>query len=115
MNKVQPDSLDGTRATVAACIGVCLGLLDQWLPGDSDAVPAWLAGRVKLPALPWLGQRMAADILAWPAKGAPSAPSTSSSSGKAASTCSRQHARPRRGAHHLAGTPLGQLLNDKIR
>ena len=119
MNKGQPDSLDGTAATVAACIGVCLGLLDEWLPGDSDAVPARLAGRVKLPALPWLGQRAAADILALASKGR--------------AFRSLDKLIVRQGGEHVlygstlalaavlttwstdTGTPLGQLLNDKIR
>lgn len=69
MTEVQPESPDGTQATVSACIGICLGLLDEWLGGDDAAVPAGLAGRVKLPARQWLGQRAAADILALASKG----------------------------------------------
>ena len=33
LEQVQPDSPDNTTATVAGCIGVALGLLDDWLTG----------------------------------------------------------------------------------
>ncbi len=69
LDRVQPESPEGTQATVAGCIGICLGLLDDWLDNNNDAVPAGLAGRVKLPAQRWLGQRAAADILVLASKG----------------------------------------------
>lgn len=69
MEGVQPESPDGTQATVSACIGISLGLLDEWLGGVDATVPADLAARVKLPARAWPGQRAAADILALSSKG----------------------------------------------
>jgi hypothetical protein len=69
LDRVQPESPEGTQATVAGCIGICLGLLDDWLDNNNDAVPAGLAGRVKLPAQRWLGERAAADILVLASKG----------------------------------------------
>jgi hypothetical protein len=42
LNQAQPESPDGSAPTVAACTGLALGLLDQWLAGhDTDAQPAW--------------------------------------------------------------------------
>ncbi len=44
LDQAQPESPDGEAATVAGCIGLTLGLLDQWLSGhDSSARPAWPA------------------------------------------------------------------------
>ena len=37
--EVQPDSPGNTAATVAACIGVALGLLDDWLSGAGPQAP----------------------------------------------------------------------------
>jgi hypothetical protein len=64
--RVQPDSPDNTAATVAACIGVALGLLDDWLSG---ADPHDLGRRVHLPAGHWRGERAATDILVLARKG----------------------------------------------
>ncbi len=69
MENVQPESPDGTHATVSACIGICLGLLDEWLGGTDNQAPAALAGRVRLPVRDWLGARAAADILVLAGKG----------------------------------------------
>src|SRR5947208_16321986 len=38
LDQAQPESSDGSVPTVAACTGLALGLLDQWLAGhDTDA------------------------------------------------------------------------------
>jgi hypothetical protein len=63
LEQVQPDSPDNTTATVAGCIGVALGLLDDWLTGSDPHAPSSLGQRVKLPAGHWLGERAATDIL----------------------------------------------------
>ncbi|HLK78923.1 MAG TPA: hypothetical protein VKU77_35420 [Streptosporangiaceae bacterium] len=63
LDQAQPESPDGSAATVAGCIGVALGLLDQWLSGCDPAAPAGLAARTRLPAGHWTGQRAAAGIL----------------------------------------------------
>jgi len=77
LEQVQPDSPDNTTATVAGCIGVALGLLDDWLTGSDPHAPAGLGQRVRLPAGHWLGERAATDILVLARKGrAPSARST---------------------------------------
>ncbi len=42
LDQAQPESPDGSSATVSACVGLALGLLDQWLSGnDTNAPPAW--------------------------------------------------------------------------
>jgi hypothetical protein len=69
LEQVQPDSPDNTTATVAACIGVALGLLDDWLSGADPDSPHDLGRRVKLPTGHWLGERAATDILVLARKG----------------------------------------------
>jgi hypothetical protein len=63
LEQVQPDSPDNSAATVSGCIGVALGLLDDWLAGKDTVAPAEIARRVALPAGHWLGERAATDIL----------------------------------------------------
>jgi hypothetical protein len=67
--RVQPDSPGNTTATVAACIGVALGLLDNWLSGADPRTPDDLGRRVHLPAGHWRGERAATDILVLARKG----------------------------------------------
>jgi hypothetical protein len=69
LEQVQPDSPDNTTATVAGCIGVALGLLDDWLTGTHPHAPNGLGQRVRLPAGHWLGERAATDILVLARKG----------------------------------------------
>lgn len=68
LDQVQPESPDNSTATGASCIGVALGLLDDWLSGHDHQAPADLATRVRLPAGHWSGKRAATDILALAAK-----------------------------------------------
>lgn len=42
LEQVQPESKDNSTATVAACIGVSLGLLDDWLGGGDPQAPEGL-------------------------------------------------------------------------
>ena len=67
--RVQPESPGNTEATVAACIGVCLGLLDEWLSGAHPDAPGDLGQRVRIPAGHWRGERAATDILVLARKG----------------------------------------------
>jgi hypothetical protein len=67
--RVQPESPDNTEPTVAACIGVALGLLDDWLSGADPHAPGDLGRRVHLPAGHWRGERAAIDILVLARKG----------------------------------------------
>lgn len=69
LDQVQPESPDNSVATVAGCIGIALGLLDQWLPGQHHSAPAGLSQRTRLPAGHWNGERAATDILALARKG----------------------------------------------
>ena len=69
LDQVQPESTDGSAATVGGCIEVALGLLDQWLSGRDTDVPADLSKVTRLPARPWTGRRAATDILALARKG----------------------------------------------
>src|SRR5258707_10153159 len=69
LEQVQPDSPDNTAATVAGCIGVALGPLDDWLTGTDPHAPSGLGQQVKLPAGHWLGERAATDILVLARKG----------------------------------------------
>jgi hypothetical protein len=64
LDQAQPESPDNTSATVAGCIGVALGLLDDWLSGHDPQAPAGLGQRTQLPKGHWLGERAARDILA---------------------------------------------------
>ena len=69
LDQAQPESPDGSAATVAGCIGVALGLLDQWLSGHDADAPAGLAKLTRLPAGPWTGERAATDSLTLARKG----------------------------------------------
>jgi hypothetical protein len=69
LDSVPPDAPDDDCATVAGCIGVALGLLDEWLSGRSPNTPAALPPQVVLPAGHWTGERAGADILALARKG----------------------------------------------
>ena len=40
LDQAQPESPDDSAATVAACTGLALGLLDQWLSGHDTSAPA---------------------------------------------------------------------------
>jgi hypothetical protein len=64
LEQVEPESPDNSVATVSSCIGICLGLLDEWLSGRDAAAPAGLAQRTRLPGGHWSGERAATDILA---------------------------------------------------
>jgi hypothetical protein len=63
LDQVQPESPDNTVATVSSCIGIALGLLDDWLSGHHAETPAGLAEQTKLPTGHWSGERAATDIL----------------------------------------------------
>jgi hypothetical protein len=69
LDQAQPESPDGSTATVAGCIGVALGLLDQWLTGHDRSAPADLGKLTRLPAGHWTGERAAADIVTLARKG----------------------------------------------
>lgn len=69
LDRVQPESPDNSTATVASCIGVALGLLDDWLSGRDPNTPATLAGHTRLPPGHWVGERAATDILVLARKG----------------------------------------------
>ncbi len=69
LDGAEPESPDGSVATVAACIGVALGLLDNWLPGREAQTPVGLGDQARLPAGHWLGERAATDILVLARKG----------------------------------------------
>ena len=69
LDQAQPESPDGAAATVSGCIGVALGLLDQWLSGHDAGAPAGLAKLTRLPAGHWTGKRAATDILTLAGKG----------------------------------------------
>ena len=69
LDQVEPESPGDTAPTVAACIGVALGLLDDWLTGRSRQAPPGLGQHVRLPAGHWTGERAATDILVLARKG----------------------------------------------
>jgi hypothetical protein len=69
LDQAQPESPDGSAPTVAACTGVALSLLDQWLAGHDTDAPAGLPARTRLPAGHWTGERAAADIFTLARKG----------------------------------------------
>ncbi len=69
LDQVQPESPDNSVATVASCIGIALGLLDDWLSGQHHSTPTGLAQRTRLPAGHWTGHQTATDILVLAGKG----------------------------------------------
>ena len=69
LDQAQPESPDGSAPTVAACTGLALGLLDQWMDGHDTNAPAGLAATTRLPAGHWVGERAATDILTLARKG----------------------------------------------
>jgi hypothetical protein len=69
LDQVQPESPDNAVATVASCIGVALGLLDDWLSGHDPNAPADLRAHTTLPKGHWTGGRAATDILVLAGKG----------------------------------------------
>jgi hypothetical protein len=69
LDQAQPESPGNTAPTVAACTGVALGLLDDWLAGPGRDTPPGLGQRVRLPAGHWTGERAATDILVLARKG----------------------------------------------
>lgn len=69
LEQVQPESPDNSVATVAGCIGVALGLLDEWLTGRTPNAPTNLARQTRLPVGHWVGARAATDIIDLARKG----------------------------------------------
>jgi len=69
LDQVQPESPDNTAATVASCIGIALGLLDDWMSGQDTTAPAGLAQHTSLPTGHFNGERAAIDILVLARKG----------------------------------------------
>lgn len=62
LESVPPEAV-GKSATVAGCIGVALGLLDEWLGGHDSNAPSGLTQETRLPAGHWIGERAARDII----------------------------------------------------
>lgn len=69
LDQIQPESPDNTVATVASCIGIALGLLDEWLSGQDRNAPADLAAHTALPKGHWTGERAATHVLVLAGKG----------------------------------------------
>lgn len=69
LDQAQPESPGDTAPTVAACTGVALGLLDDWLAAPGRDTPPGLGQHVRLPAGHWTGERAATDILVLARKG----------------------------------------------
>lgn len=69
LDQAQPESPDGQAPTVSACIGLALGLLDEYLAGPDSPAPRAIRGHVRLPEGHWLGERAATDILVLAGKG----------------------------------------------
>jgi hypothetical protein len=69
LDQAQPESPDGKTPTVSACIGVALGLLDDYLGSADSPAPQGIRARVRLPAGHWFGERAATDILVLAGKG----------------------------------------------
>jgi hypothetical protein len=69
LGQVKPESPDGSTATVSACIGVAVGLLDDWLSGQNGQAPTDLSRHTRLPTGHWFGERAATDLLALAGRG----------------------------------------------
>lgn len=69
LDQIVPESPDNSAATVSSCIGIALGLLDDWLSGQAHHAPPGLADHTSLPTGHWNGERVATDILVLARKG----------------------------------------------
>jgi hypothetical protein len=69
LDQAEPESADNSAPTVSGCIGIALGLLDDWLSGSDPHAPSSLDQGVRLPAGHWVGERAATDILVLARKG----------------------------------------------
>lgn len=69
LDQVQPESPHNSVGTVAGCIGISLGLLDDWIAGETPGAPPALPTRTRLPAGHWTGERAATDVLVLAGKG----------------------------------------------
>src|SRR5690554_5523333 len=69
LGMAQPESPDSSAAEVSSCIGLALGLIDEWLSGQHPDVPHDLAREARLPPGHWFGERAAVNILALARKG----------------------------------------------
>jgi hypothetical protein len=69
LSQAEPESPD--NSAVAGCIGVALGLLDDWLSGHHRQAPARLCEHARPPRGHWTDERAAADILHLAGKGRP--------------------------------------------
>jgi hypothetical protein len=63
LDQAVPESLDGSAAEVSSCIGLALGLVDNFLAGDGPA-PAGLGTRLEPRSIRGPGDRATPDILA---------------------------------------------------
>lgn len=84
LDQVQPESPDNSAPTVSACIGITLGLLDNWLGGLDPTTPTRLADRVRLPKDTGKANAPHARSSPSPGKHERSAPSDRSSHARAA-------------------------------
>jgi hypothetical protein len=86
LDQIQPESPDNSTATVASCIGIALGLLDDWLSGQAHDPPASANTPFCRPGIgPVNAPRQTSS--ASPARAERSARWTNCSSGKAARKC----------------------------
>lgn len=69
LDEAQPESPHNDVAEVASCIGIALGLLDEWLSERNASAPASLASTTRLPRGHWTGERAATDVLVLATKG----------------------------------------------
>lgn len=61
LDRAQPESPDNTAAEVSSCMGMALGLLDDWLSGQHPDAPKNLVDDVRLPAGHLFGERAASS------------------------------------------------------
>lgn len=119
IDSAQPESPGNTAAEVSSCIGMALGLLDDWLSGQHPDAPSDLADTVRLPAGHWFGERAAVNVLALARKGR--------AFGSLGSLITKQGSHQVQAGSALAlagaviawsrssGTPVGKLLPTVIR
>jgi hypothetical protein len=114
-----PESPDDSAAEVSSCIGLALGLLDDWLSGRHPGAPKNLTAITRLPRGQWFGKRAGTNVLALASKGRSFAALGSLITGQGSHQLQAGSALVLAGAisswSRSSGTPVADLIAREIR